>query len=549
MNIYTKHTLSNAQNEPIFLREKDMTKNNAGGYSFKVDRWTSLNRFLILGTEGGSYYAKESNLTKENATKVIECIYEDSKRTLQTVLDVSRSGRAPKQGPTLYVLALLCVYAPENLRSDIYNTVPLICRTGTMLFEFVDNITQMKKGNGWSAGLRKAVAKYYTQKDLHMLDLHFVKYRQRGGWSHQDLLRLSHPKALTEKQNEFFGYVTGHNEAPLGSLLETYENLKGLQNTGKSAVDKVVNAIIDTGLPREGVPTHFMNEARVWEALLEKMPIGALMRNLGNISKAGLTHSNTGAATRRIVELLTNDEAIKKSRIHPMNILVGLKTYQMGRGFKGNGIWTPNTKIMEACDSAFYKAFVNAPKTGKTFMHAFDVSGSMSSAVGTNLSAYEAEFALALPSMAVEDNYESVAFSADGGASMSFDRNRFGWGNAISTIDISPKRRLIDNVREARSYGFGGTDCSLPMLYAMQKKISVDCFIVYTDSETWAGKMHPKQALDQYRQKMGINAKMIVVGLESNKFSIADPKDSGMLDVVGFDTSVPAVISTFAKGF
>jgi 60 kDa SS-A/Ro ribonucleoprotein len=31
------------------------------------------------------------------------------------------------------------------------------------------------------------------------------------------------------------------------------------------------------------------------------------------------------------------------------------------------------------------------------------------------------------------------------------------------------------------------------------------------------------------------------------QFSIADPNDAGMLDVAGFDTSTPQVISEFSK--
>ena len=69
---------------------------------------------------------------------------------------------------------------------------------------------------------------------------------------------------------------------------------------------------------------------------------------------------------------------------------------------------------------------------------------------------------------------------------------------------------------------------------------------VYTDSETWAGKIHPKQALDQYRQKMGIPAKVVVVGMTATEFSIADPNDAGMMDVVGFDTAAPNLIRDFA---
>jgi len=69
----------------------------------------------------------------------------------------------------------------------------------------------------------------------------------------------------------------------------------------------------------------------------------------------------------------------------------------------------------------------------------------------------------------------------------------------------------------------------------------------YTDSETWAGSIHPEQALRQYRSELVGDAKAVVVGLTSNGFTLADPNDSGMLDVVGFDTSVPAVIADFVR--
>ena len=46
---------------------------------------------------------------------------------------------------------------------------------------------------------------------------------------------------------------------------------------------------------------------------------------------------------------------------------------------------------------------------------------------------------------------------------------------------------------------------------------------------------------------MGIPAKLVVVGMVSNGFSIADPSDGGMMDVVGFDASAPALIADFAK--
>jgi len=91
----------------------------------------------------------------------------------------------------------------------------------------------------------------------------------------------------------------------------------------------------------------------------------------------------------------------------------------------------------------------------------------------------------------------------------------------------------------------GGTDCSLPMRWALKQRVAADVFVILTDSETWAGPIHPMQALRQYREKMGLAAKLIVVGMTSNGFSIADPDDSGALDVVGMDSATPNVMNEF----
>jgi 60 kDa SS-A/Ro ribonucleoprotein len=85
------------------------------------------------------------------------------------------------------------------------------------------------------------------------------------------------------------------------------------------------------------------------------------------------------------------------------------------------------------------------------------------------------------------------------------------------------------------------------MLLAIEKEYEIDTFIIYTDNETWAGEIHPSQALRNYREKSGIPAKLAVVAMTPTQFSIADPNDAGMLDVAGFDTSTPQVISEFSK--
>ena len=86
------------------------------------------------------------------------------------------------------------------------------------------------------------------------------------------------------------------------------------------------------------------------------------------------------------------------------------------------------------------------------------------------------------------------------------------------------------------------------MLYALEHRLAVDMFVVLTDSETWAGTIQPDEALRTYRARTGIPAKLVVVGMTSNGFTIADANDGGMLDVVGFDAAAPALIADFARG-
>jgi 60 kDa SS-A/Ro ribonucleoprotein len=183
---------------------------------------------------------------------------------------------------------------------------------------------------------------------------------------------------------------------------------------------------------------------------------------------------------------------------------------------------------------------------------ALDVSGSMTGgpvAGVPHLSPRDASAALALVTAASEERYEIVGFFA-GRRGWKSDR-KGPWdflNNGLTPLAISPRQRLDDAIKTVTDLPFGGTDCALPMLYALAKEREVDTFVIYTDSETWAGDIHPAQALTDYRRASGIDARLVVVGMVSNGFSIADPADPGMLDVVGFDTATPQLIAQFASG-
>jgi 60 kDa SS-A/Ro ribonucleoprotein len=148
---------------------------------------------------------------------------------------------------------------------------------------------------------------------------------------------------------------------------------------------------------------------------------------------------------------------------------------------------------------------------------------------------------MALVTAAREPEHMFTAFTAG-----SYPSRWSGLGSGLTQVAISPRQRLDDVVTQVGALKFGGTDCALPMLEAAKHRWPIDLFVIYTDSETWAGQVHPAQALRQYRERMGIPAKLVVVGMASNGFTLADPDDAGMLDMVGFDTATPNLIADFA---
>lgn len=495
--------------------------NSAGGYTWEVDQWMLLERFLILGSESGTYYINARKLTEDNAKNVFRCIESDGERTVATIVNVSQAGRAPKNDAAIFALALVASYGDDKARAMALQEVPKICRTGSHLFAFAEACDGMR---GWGRGLRKSIGRWYNAADPKTLEYQAVKYQQRGGWSHRDLLRLAHPVPASEAHGAIYKWIV---DGEITGKLDLVEAIARLKEAQPNEAAKIVR---EARIPREAVPTELLNSAEVWEALLEGMPITAMIRNLGVMSKVGLLTMDS-QATKQVVAEVTNAERLKRGRVHPMAMLMALRTYASGRGLKGTNVWTPVTQIVDALDQGFYAAFSSVEPTGKRFLLGLDVSGSMSFPVaGSALTCAEGAAAMAMATVASEDWVVPMAF-----------------GSTFRPLPLSRRQRLDDVLKATRYRTFGATDCALPMKYAMDRRLEIDTFVVYTDNETWFGKIHPAQALREYRERMGIDAKLIVVAMASNGFTIADHKDRGMLDVVGLDATVPEVVASFAR--
>jgi 60 kDa SS-A/Ro ribonucleoprotein len=289
--------------------------------------------------------------------------------------------------------------------------------------------------------------------------------------------------------------------------VDAYERAQAAQNAGRDGRPSSSHP----SLPREALNPEHLTDPVVWMALLEQgMPMTALLRNLATLSRIGLLKPMSDAE-RIVLEQLGDEERLRKARVHPLAVLVALKTYEQGYSDRSGQTWDAAPRVVDALDAAFYAAFGNVEPTGKRTMLALDVSGSMgfSQIAGMpGITPRVGSAAMALVTAATEPQHMFTAFATQ-----------------FVGLTISPRQRLDDVIAQISGLPFGGTDCSLPMLAAEQNDIDIDTFAIYTDSETWAGHIHPSQALERYRQKTGIPAKLVVVGMVSNGFSIADPND------------------------
>ena len=200
----------------------------------------------------------------------------------------------------------------------------------------------------------------------------------------------------------------------------------------------------------------------------------------------------------------------------------------------GRNTWTPKADVVAALDTAFTLSFDNVKPAGGKWLLAVDVSGSMQWSTIQGIPGVTPAVGAAAMTVATLRSEEDPIVTA--------------FSTRLTRVSVAKSATLAEVQAQFAAVPMGGTDCAQPMLYALEQGLRVNTFVVYTDSETWFGRVHPAAALKRYRQATGIPARLIVCGMVANRFTIADPKDPGMLDVVGFDTRTPQIMADFARG-
>jgi 60 kDa SS-A/Ro ribonucleoprotein len=274
-------------------------------------------------------------------------------------------------------------------------------------------------------------------------------------------------------------------------------------------------------------------DVRAWQLLFEEMPIGAMLRNLGSLTDLGVIRADETANLDRVESVLNNRDRVRAGRIHPIDVLKALKTYQSGGKIgKSSKTWIPVPRIIDILEKMVELAFDSIEPTGKVFMHAVDVSGSMSGMQlpSVGLTCCEIATAMALASAKAETNYMIRGFSTE-----------------FIDLDITKRDTFTSALRKAKNQNFGGTDASVAYDWMLKNNFKADIICFWTDSESWAGNRHPSQALAEYRRKVNPHVRAIYITLQSAQITLVDPQDPLSWDLGGFDPTMPRVIQTIAQ--
>ncbi len=530
-----KQVQNTPQSQPIPGRKAEMIQGKSGGYMFKSGIWRQLRRCLLIGTSTGSYYATKWELTNDFVDVLEQAIKEDPDRVAQEIAYAS-DGRSINNSAPIWALVILSMGESPAAKQAFQTIFPQVVRTASHFYEWM---SYTKSVRGFGKIVREAGKSWLSQGDTKALAYQLLKYQQRHGFSNRDALRLFHAKPQTEDRDLLFqwvlnGWATLPPESPTTALNQIwwYEWLK--RNP-----DRTHEAISKGRLTHEMAAPVGKMDVAAWQLLFEDMPIGALLRNLGSLTEIGVisyaqNHKTTKKNLNRIENILNSKEHLKKGRIHPIDVLKALKTYQSGGSLgKSSKTWTPVPRIVDILETALEMSFETIAPTGKVFMHAVDVSGSMScyTVSSINLTCCEIATTMALASAKAEQNYMIRGFSTD-----------------FIDLKINRSDSFSSAMQKASNLNFGGTDASIAFDWMIKNNFYADVICLWTDCESWAGRKHPTQALAEYRQKVNPDARAIYISLAPNNISLVDPKDPNSWDIAGFDPSTPRLIQSIATG-
>lgn len=324
----------------------------------------------------------------------------------------------------------------------------------------------------------------------------FAKYtRKNQKVTFKDVLRLTHAVAKDEKQNLIF--------------------------------NKIINDNLETPYTWETELSSKGNTKEVWEELISSNRLGymALLRNLNNILNVNVDNLDKALSS------LTNENFIKKANILPF------RYYSAYNKLKENPNFT--SRIMLAIDEAMKSSIKNIEQLkGKTLI-ALDVSGSMGSPISRNSEIHCCDIGAVIACIANEICEDSLVLTFD---------------NDVKKFILPRKSSLLKNI-ESVSFSYGGTNCSAPIRYIVDKKIKVDRIIMISDNEcnssyarSYLYPTNTQTVLNKYKKEINKEVYTHLIDLQGYGTTDINSKDYKVNFIAGWSENIFKFINYFENG-
>jgi len=570
-------------------------------FVYKLSLKDYILRLLILGSRENKYDQRKKNVAPADIEYIKTQIKEGHGEEICTIVrNVYKENRAPKQDVTMMVMAMLC-RAEDSAISRMGLQLLEQFKTISHLYSWkklhaaIQNPVTGQKSKGFGRAVKRQINDWVLSYRGKPEDLAYqiTKYMAREGWSFKNILQCTHVKTGTGDNRVFeqkegkpskrsSSKVNKNNAPPTEFDLVLRYAVNGFDEMTKLATpnllttkvyryltavhtamkltgeeeEQLIALIYEHKLTREQVPTWGLANTDVLSALLVNknktrvtMPLTALLRNLGNLSAHNVLDDETTLCL--VMKHLVHPDTIKFSKIHPVSVLTAWFTYRKGQGNHGHHSWSANTRMIKTLEEMFYLSFKNIEPTGKRICFLIDCSGSMGSpSLCEGVTCAESAALLAMIFARSETSSDAspahsfYLFTSKTGSGCGYT-SKTGLTDVSDVIDA--KAEFVNVVASCQRSDWGATDISMGILEALKFKRKYDAFVVITDNDVNSG-IKPSEAMKQYRTGMKMPmAKLVVVATQSSDYTIADPSDPFMMDMVGFDAHGPKILQDFIR--
>jgi 60 kDa SS-A/Ro ribonucleoprotein len=512
------------------------TRNYEGAPAFVRGDEEQLVRVLMTGNFEHTFYASDAELAGE-AIGLFRHFAATDPHFLAQAIIYARAEGLMRIAP---ITALVVLSAADSADAkELFRRIfPRVIQTPG---DLQDAIALCRRSA--LRGMGKAVTRAANRWLARISQYHVVKY---GSASQQislrDIYRMTRPK-LTGEANAIARYVVKSEVAPELTQIAGYEEFKRTaralatgQGTGgvtlsdaeRAAAEARVLALIgEYRLPWEVVAGQVIPSRAVWERLLYDMPYMALVRNLNNMVKYGVTDS--AKALEYITRTLADPRRVASGKQLPFRYFSAIKA------LRAEGAVV--TALREALSAALELSFANMPELGRRVLVANDISGSMSSRPSPRSEMTMAEIAGIFAA--------AVYKKAESGEIVSFDTE-------AHPRDV-PKDRPLATIAERVSASGGGTSLSAPLEYAFKnRKRRFDCAVFLTDSESWYDHLTRNSGvLDEirdYRKRVNPQLKCFFVQLLPYKHAVVPESEPGCYYIYGWSGAVLGYIASVVSG-